>query len=489
MNTLSQQTIVTKKQSLRSKPYVEPLESGVVISVHNLSKMYPLYTKPGNRIKQLLWSALPEFLRGNRQFYQEHWALHNISFDVKQGETIGIIGHNGAGKSTLLQIIAGILKPTDGKVQLKGRVAALLELGSGFNPEFTGRENVYLSGAILGFNRLEMDTRFDDIVAFADIGGFIDQPVKLYSSGMFVRLAFAVQVCVEPDVLVIDEALAVGDIFFRQKCYQRLQAFHDEGRTVILVSHNMSEVEQFCRQALLLDQGKSIFYGNASEAVKHYYLLDQINYPEPAIPPQPAVADEIPPVMSTATEPILWPPADAFLNIAHIPQVSNGWARCTAVAVCDEYDRPCTSFQQGQTATFCYEFELLHDIEVPIGGVIIQDVKGIIVHGKNTLMHGTEVPLGVRQGSRLRFRQNITLEVGISEYTFQIGLSTINCHDYLHCKHYPHVELISRVTRLCHIAQAGYFTVGFRRDREPVQLLHHGITNLRGHCQVAVVEQ
>jgi lipopolysaccharide transport system ATP-binding protein len=169
--------------------------NNLAISVHNVSKMYPLYAQPSDRLKQSLWYALPQFLRGKpRQFYREFWALHDVSFEVKRGEALGIIGRNGSGKSTLLQIIAGTLTPTTGEVQVNGRVAALLELGSGFNPEFTGRENVYLNGSILGFSREEMDTLFDKIAAFADIGQFMDQPVKFYSSGMFVRLAFAVHI-------------------------------------------------------------------------------------------------------------------------------------------------------------------------------------------------------------------------------------------------------------------------------------------------------
>lgn len=462
---------------------VTPLETDIAISIHNLSKMYPLYTDPGDRLKQSLWYTLPRFLRGQpRQFYREHWALHNLSFDVKRGEVVGIIGRNGAGKSTFLQIMAGILAPTAGHLQIKGRIAALLELGSGFNPEFTGRENVYHNGSILGLSRKEVEAYFDEIVAFADIGDFLEQPVKLYSTGMLVRLAFAVQVCVKPDVLIIDEALAVGDIFFRQKCYQRLQAFHDEGRTVILVTHNMSEIEQFCQKALLLDHGKPLFYGNASEAVKRYYLLEQTNRPEPAIP---AVFDDTPPAISPTTTAICWPEAEAFLDISHTPQVSNGWARCTAVAVCDEHGRPCLNFEQGQTAAFFYEFELLHDIEVPIGDIAIQNIKGIFVHGKGTMHYGTDVPMAVSQGSRLRFRQEITLKLDISEYTFQIGLFSISRYDYQHRRCYTLPELISKVTRLCEMPQAGYFIVGDYKNEFPT---HYGVANLPGNCKVAVID-
>ena len=196
-----------------------------------------------------------------------------MSFDVRRGEVVGIVGRNGSGKSTLLQIMAGILQPAAGEVRLWGRVGALLELGSGFNLDCTGRENVVLNAAILGMSRREIARRVDEIVAFADIGEFIDQPVKMYSSGMFVRLAFAVTTSLDADVLLIDEALAVGDVFFRQKCYQRLAALRERGVAIVLVSHALNEVEQFCQRALLLHGGHVTFEGPAIEAVKRYYLI------------------------------------------------------------------------------------------------------------------------------------------------------------------------------------------------------------------------
>lgn len=246
----------------------------VAISVQNISKMYPLYAKPSDRLKQSLWYALPKFLRGKpRHFYREFWALRNISFEVKKGETIGIIGRNGSGKSTLLQIIAGTLAPAAGEMQVNGRVAALLELGSGFNSEFTGRENVYLNGSILGLTQAQIDEIYDEIVAFADIGQFIDQPVKLYSSGMFVRLAFAVQVFVPKEIFIVDEALAVGDEAFQRKCFAALDTFRDNGGTVLLVSHNTQTVVRQCERCLLLSQGELLVDGPSKPVTDLYYKL------------------------------------------------------------------------------------------------------------------------------------------------------------------------------------------------------------------------
>ncbi len=257
----------------------------IAIRVNRLSKCYQVYEKPQDRLKQAILpkvqcaaAPLRRLLTGKKNFsqksyYREFWALRDASFEVKKGETVGIIGRNGSGKSTLLQMIAGTLTPTSGSVEINGRIAALLELGSGFNPEFTGRENVYLNGAILGLRHEEIERRFDAIADFADIGDFIEQPVKTYSSGMIVRLAFSVSVNVEPDILIIDEALAVGDAAFRFKCMERLERLTQSGVTLLFVSHDLSTVKAFCNHAIYLHQGMIKETGEAEE-VAEIYLLD-----------------------------------------------------------------------------------------------------------------------------------------------------------------------------------------------------------------------
>jgi lipopolysaccharide transport system ATP-binding protein len=244
----------------------------VIISVEGLGKLYQLYDRPQDRLKQA-------FLWGRKQLYREFWALRDIAFEVKKGDSVGVIGRNGSGKSTLLQIIAGTLVPTTGQVHVRGRVAALLELGSGFNPEFTGRENVYMNGAILGLSRTEIDDLYQQIVDFADIGQFIDQPIKLYSSGMIVRLAFAVQAFVPKEVLIVDEALAVGDEAFQRKCMVALEQFRDRGGTVLLVSHDTQTIVRQCERCLLLSQGELLVQG-ASKPVTDLY--QKLMYSEPS---------------------------------------------------------------------------------------------------------------------------------------------------------------------------------------------------------------
>ncbi|QLG96496.1 ABC transporter ATP-binding protein [Pseudomonas yamanorum] len=236
------------------------------IRVSNLSKCFQIYEKPSDRLLQML-------VRGYKKYYREFWALKDISFDVKKGETIGIVGRNGSGKSTLLQLICGTLNSSSGNVQVNGRIAALLELGSGFNPEFTGRENVYMNAAILGLKKDEIDERYAEIESFAEIGQFIDQPVKTYSSGMAVRLAFAVAINSDPEVLIVDEALSVGDELFQRKCFSRIEAIKKNGATILFVSHSGAAVIGLCDRAILIDDGELLSVGVPKEIIGQYQKL------------------------------------------------------------------------------------------------------------------------------------------------------------------------------------------------------------------------
>lgn len=250
------------------------MSSEVVISVRDISKHYLMFERPEHRLLQMIVPRLQRAAgRSQRQYFKDFAALEGISFDVHRGETIGIIGRNGSGKSTLLQIICGTLQPSSGSLEVRGRIAALLELGAGFNPEFTGRENVFMNAAILGLSRSEIDARFDDIAAFADIGPFIDQPVKTYSSGMYVRLAFAVAINVEPDILIVDEALSVGDEAFQRKCFARIEEIQDRGGTILFVSHGAQTIVQLCNRAMIIDGGEMILEGHPKNVVSQYQRL------------------------------------------------------------------------------------------------------------------------------------------------------------------------------------------------------------------------
>lgn len=249
------------------------MSDATAITVRNVSKRYHVFENQRARLRHAFW---PKSTVG----VSETWALRDVSFEVKKGESVGIIGRNGSGKSTLLEIITGTLQPTAGSVQVNGRIAALLELGSGFNPEYTGRENVFLNGLLLGLSRAEVENRFDDIASFADIGDVLDRLVKTYSSGMLVRLAFAVQVALEPDILIVDEALSVGDYFFQQKCFGRLRQMREDGLTLLFVSHDTGTVRDICHRAVYLEQGRPSFIGDSGVAIRHYLAKGTTHLPE-----------------------------------------------------------------------------------------------------------------------------------------------------------------------------------------------------------------
>lgn len=467
-------------------PGVRAATDNIAIRVSNLSKCYHLYDTPRDRLKQFVVPRLQR-LAGQvpKQYFREFWALKDVSFEIKKGETLGIIGRNGSGKSTLLQILAGTLTPTSGEANVNGRIAALLELGSGFNPEFTGRDNVFLNARIMGLTQKEIAARYDRIVEFADIGEFIDQPVKTYSSGMFVRLAFAVQAHIDASIVIIDEALAVGDIFFRQKCYARLEQLRNSGAAILLVSHSMPDIEQYCERAILLDHGVSRFIGPASEAAKHYYLLHQAKSSKvpsqvciPANEPREAMGNHL----------IDLPPAEAFLDLSSKSQVSDGRARCTGVALCNASGEPCNAFRQGDKAVFYYTFELSNTIGVPICGVVISNDRGVIVHGKNSWQFENDVPVSLGRGSKVVCRQEIYLHLGPGEYSFEIGLASVSESDWKNRKYISHEEWGSLYITECVVTNVGQLSVGFACKDNVFVLTHHGVADLPGEISTGVTK-
>ena len=375
-------------------------DGDIVLSVRNVSKCFEMYEKPVHRLYQTLCA-------GKKKFYREFWALRDINFDVRRGECVGIIGRNGAGKSTLLQIITGTLAATTGTVELKGRVAALLELGSGFNPEFTGRENVYLNGSILGLSRKEIDERYDDIVAFADIGDFMDQPVKTYSSGMMIRLAFAVQVMVEPDVLIVDEALAVGDAAFQRKCYSRMEQMLARGTTLFLVTHDTEAVKRFCRTVVFLKDGKVDFIGPAADGVVRYfqYLFPNEN-PEPAgMAQKPGTPEAKPGGAAYAAghaeyiyEKVYFDPKSSWGNRAGRIK----WVRIHGVKEPNLLVTPqhlkmeiCIELSAERVVRLVEENHLDRNIIV---GYKLSNKQNVTVYGTNTLLEGFPIDLGMKDG-------------------------------------------------------------------------------------------
>jgi lipopolysaccharide transport system ATP-binding protein len=330
------------------------VDADIAISVRGVGKMYRIYDRPQDRLKQMLW-------RGRRMYGREFWALRDVSFDLPRGETLGIVGRNGSGKSTLLQIIAGTLTPTEGDAHIGGRVAALLELGSGFNPEFTGRENVFMNGAILGLSRQEMEELFDEIAAFADIGEFIDQPVKLYSSGMAVRLAFAVQAFVPKEILIVDEALAVGDMFFQAKCMAQMKRMLDSGVTVVFVSHDTGSIKSLCRRALLLDHGRLVDDDAAAKVVEHYFSLkvkgEQSVIDASKLPAPVTQTDRVTGrVVAVAAD-------DEFQKRAAFQRIQNGKAQFADIQLLDQSGRPISEVEYNQIVTLRLVIQVHKDMD------------------------------------------------------------------------------------------------------------------------------
>lgn len=377
------------------------------IRVTNLSKRYEIYDTPRDRLKQFIAPRLQRLAgQSSKQYFRDFWALNDISFEIKKGETFGIIGRNGAGKSTLLQMICGTLRPTSGSIQTNGRIAALLELGSGFNPEFTGRENVYLNAAVLGLKNEEIDARFDDIAAFADIGQFIEQPVKTYSSGMYVRLAFAVIVHVDADILVVDEALSVGDAVFTQKCMRFIRRFQENG-SLIFVSHDTASVQNLCKSGIWLKNGRIEQVGTAKSVSEAYlqYTLQEICGDEvilTSIAPA-AIDDEAftkPPSPDTES-----PPAIDYGAVASVHDnidAAGGWrtgkAEIVSVALTRLSPGPESVFEGGERVRMTLRAKAMNRLPNPILGFVVRDRLGQDLFGENTLPFTNRVPTPIGAG-------------------------------------------------------------------------------------------
>jgi lipopolysaccharide transport system ATP-binding protein len=399
----------------------EPRPAGpVAIRVEGLGKRYEIYDRPLQRLMQTV-------LRGKRTFYREFWAVSNVTLEVKRGETVGLVGRNGSGKSTLLQLVAGTLTPTTGTVTTQGRVAALLELGSGFNPEFTGRENVYLNGAILGIPRREMERAFPEIEAFADIGDFIDQPVKTYSSGMMVRLAFAVSVHVTPDVLIIDEALGVGDTAFQSKCLDRIRRMQEAGVAILLVSHAPNTIIEFCDRAAYLDRGKLVAVGGCREILERYTndlvaAHGGVALPAPTAAGKAGRADSEPAGTSS--------PRAAPGHAAPRPPTE-----IVAVGIVDEAGQPKVAFAHGEAVVVRVEVAYHQDNPGPCFGIQLRSTDDIVLWTCTTQMMDLALP-SAAAGTRATYEWNLRAAVGGGRYVLAIG-----CGDQSSGMYLPHSRL------------------------------------------------
>ena len=420
----------------------------VAISVNHVSKVYKLYDNPMERLKESLGLS-------RKKKYKEHYALNDISFEIKKGETVGIIGTNGSGKSTILKIITGVLNPTVGNIQVDGRISALLELGAGFNGEYTGLENVYLNGTMLGFSREEIDARLQDILDFADIGEFIHQPVKTYSSGMFVRLAFAVAININPEILIVDEALSVGDIFFQSKCFRKFEEFKERGKTILLVSHDLSSISKYCDRVILLNKGNKVSEGSPKVVVDEYKKI----LANKSAGVETEIKEE---AIDTLDQEVQNEQNGKF-------SIKNNWSKSFPLnPECIEYGtgkaeildfliRDCngniTNLIEKDTE---FEIEMkvkFHDaVSEPIFAYTIKDIRGTDLTGTNTMYENAPVrEMHKDDVQEVVFRQKMTLQGG--EYMLSLGCTGYCDGDF---------EVFHRLYDICNLSvMSAKNTIGF----------------------------
>jgi ABC-type polysaccharide/polyol phosphate transport system ATPase subunit len=389
----------------------------VAITVEGVSKRFEIYVHPADRLKQFILPRLRRLIASQtRQYFREFWALQDISMQVRKGESCGIVGLNGSGKSTLLQIITGTLYPTLGKVTIEGRIAALLELGSGFSPNFTGRENVYMNGAVLGFSRNQIDSRLDDIQSFADIGEHFDQPLAAYSTGMQMRLAFAVATTFDPDILIIDEALAVGDAYFQQKCFHRIERFKNTGGTLLFVSHDAATVKHLCDKAILLSLGKVVIQGTPKTVIDLYQGLvaQKTDLSEHGV--VVSQSQNAQPGQSSR-----WlGPKGTWTKATTIS--TNQQAELIDFKLLNGAGQPVSSIESESSLTVQYRIRLKKDFERPAFGLVVRDRIGQSVFETSTYaMRMAERPIETGKEVLVDFTFNFNLRAG--QYSFSVGVA------------------------------------------------------------------
>lgn len=393
-----------------------------VIEIKNISKIYNLYNKPSDRLKEAL------FARQSR--HTEFAALNNVSFNVNKGEILGIIGKNGSGKSTILKIITSVLTPTSGECIVKGKIAALLELGAGFNMEYTGIENIYLNGQMIGFSKDEMDKKLQDIIDFADIGEHIYQPVKTYSSGMFARLAFSVAISVDPDILIVDEALSVGDVFFQNKCYRRFEEFRERGKTILFVTHDMGSVIRYCNRCVLLNAGKKVAEGKPQEMVDLYkrIMVGQWNENEES-------SDEASPVQSSNVKnDQLW--KDQISTNPDIEVYGDGRADIIDFGIFSDTGDIGNNVYKGDYYSVKMKVRINEDNLNPIFAFKLRDIKGTELTGTNTMLEDIDTSQ-CKKGDivTITFRQKQYLQPG--QYLVSFGCTAFEGDQFVvYCRNY-----------------------------------------------------
>lgn len=385
------------------------MAEGLAIKISDISKVYKLYANPMDRLKEALKIS-------KKVKYEEYYALNHVSFDVKKGETVGLIGTNGAGKSTLLKVVTGVLTPTTGQVEVDGKISALLELGAGFNQEYTGMENIYLNGSMMGYTKEQMDQKVGDITEFAGIGDYINQPVKTYSSGMFARLAFAVAINVEPDILIVDEALSVGDIYFQAKCFKKMDEIKRAGTTILLVTHDMSSIIKYCDKAVILNHGTMVREGSPKEMVDIYkkILVNQFDDQEE----EQEGSEEAFPEANQEESQDLW---KNQLRINEDKQdYGDGKVSMVDFGIFDHRGKVTNMLMKKKDFSIQIKVTFHEDVEHPIFAFTIKNVRGADITGTNTMFEKQDLELAKKGETYvISFKQKMQLQGG--EYLLSLG--------------------------------------------------------------------
>jgi lipopolysaccharide transport system ATP-binding protein len=454
----------------------------LLLDVRNVSKMYHLWESPRARLIYGIWSQVPRWApqrlrriaeKEKTRIGRDFFALQNVSLQLRRGESVVILGRNGSGKSTLLQIICGTLRPSAGRIDLRcQRVAALLELGSGFNPDFTGRENVFLNGTVLGLSKAEITARFDEIQEFAGIGEFIDQPVKTYSSGMMVRLAFAVQVQLDPELLIVDEALAVGDVFFRQKCFARMRQLKERGCSFLIVSHDTGAVQQFCERGIVLLDGQKHFEGISQDAIREYYLTETIHHPRKGS----QVRDRRQPEDAEAAEEIEAP--ERWFQPSELAQGNYSSARLIRWSCTDEFGKVADQFFENQRIRLFAEFECIVPVQEASAGLAIRDKTGQMIHAKHLYQMRPDTKITADPPFSLLCEFSFICRLAPGQYTVEFGLVDISSSEEGNGIRSPDTPVNESASTLYWGRPAGRFAV-VPRGIDPIRRRgHFGMVDL-----------
>jgi lipopolysaccharide transport system ATP-binding protein len=455
---------------------MQSFEGDSILRVSGVTKRFPLYRSSGHRLARSLFGRAVKAP-------MEYTALEDVSFDLKKGDALAVIGRNGAGKSTLLQILSGVLEPTSGTVICPARIAGLLELGSGFNPEFSGLENVYVNSAILGLSKAETEVRLQAIIEFADIGDYISQAVKTYSSGMFLRLAFSVAIHAEPELLLVDEALTVGDVFFQQKCYSKLAQLRLKGTTVLLVTHSMGDAAEFCNRGIVLSEGRIVYQGSGKESVEYYFHheRDTLTGRKAKSQVRSSVAEND--ASTGALELPVISRESVFdhietIDLAKFTQFGNSNVKALRVLITDTKDAPRRVFQQGDWLKVHVDFLVEEVISVPLVGIQLINSKGNLVHSRNSMQFEALPPTVLLPGAILRCQHEIKLDVDVGEYTLETGIAEISRELFDRRHRYTPIEIAPEIHLLCHVSNIAAVSVVYRREAYPCLFSHYGIADL-----------